>query len=73
MRFAAGMVQNGEFSDNIVGNFKALMRHNDNKLHRPSLLCKVPLAYALNLERVNTASSLPWDLKYQLQKLYGYR
>jgi hypothetical protein len=73
MRFAAGMVQNGEFSENIVGTSKALTPHNDNKLHRPSLLCKVPLDYALDLERVNTALSLPWDSKYQLRKLCGHR
>jgi hypothetical protein len=30
-------------------------------------------APALDLERFNTAPSLPWDLKYQLRKLYGYR
>jgi hypothetical protein len=55
--FAAGMVQDVLFGEKIVDTSKALARHNDDKLHRPSLLCEVLLASAL--ERVNTAPSLP--------------
>lgn len=73
MRLAAGMVQNSVSSEHaLVDDSEALARHNGNVLYRPRLLSKVPLAPARDLERANTAPTLPVDWRYQLRKLYGY-
>jgi hypothetical protein len=77
-RFAAGMLQNGMFSKDILDSSNVLARESVKRSTSKTCVAhicsyKVPSALTPDLELASTPLGIPPNSEYRLWKLYGYR